>query len=136
MTNGTNYNGYSCGGSFMPHQGLLMNRNDIKNAIYQIANVYPILPITLPEVERIEFMPKHKELWWSSHTRLDHNGCVVDNYHPVGKALSMDRVGKPLPAFTEFYIAESEDHLDPAIEHFDGIPGMSFHDAVNQVNVY
>lgn len=121
----------------MPHQGLSMNRNDIKNAIYQIANVYPILPIVInTEIEPVQFMPKHKELWWTSHPRLDHNGCVVDKHPQVGKALSMDRVGKPLAAFTEFYIAESEDHLDPAIEHFDGIPGMSFHDAVNQMNVY
>lgn len=137
MTNGINYNGYSCGGSFMPHQGLIMNRNDIKNVIYQIANVYPILPIEFPVFEKIEFMSVAEKLpRYFQSTSLDDNGCMLGPVPNIGKAISEERIGRSLERFNEFYCAESEDHLDPAIEHFDGIPGMSFHDVVNQVNVY
>lgn len=116
-----------------------MNRNEIKNVIYQIANVYPILPIEFPMFEKIEFMsvaarlPRYFEF---ESTSLDDNGCVLGPIPSICKAISEERIGRSLERFSEFYIAESEDHLDPVIEHFCGIPGMSFQDVINQVNVY
>lgn len=122
----------------MPQNGVIpMDLKVIRESIYQIATVYPILPITnSKEIDLVQFMPKHEELWWTSRPDLDNNGCVIGRIPDVGRAISTDRVGKPLAPFTEFYTSESEDHLAPAIEHFDGSWGMSFHDAVNQVNVY
>lgn len=114
-----------------------MNLKSIRVAITQIANVYPILPINIsPEVVEVRLMPEHPQLWWPSWTELDDNGCVIGDRPGVGKAISQERIGRVLDRFSEFYEAESEDHLAPVIEHFDGSWGMSFHDAVNQANVY
>jgi hypothetical protein len=53
----------------------------------------------------------------------------------VGQAIRQERLGAPIDRFEELFLAESEDHLDGAIEYLGGAFGMSFQDVVNQVNV-
>ena len=114
-----------------------IDTKQVKTLIYQISNVYPILPIVInPEVEPVQFMQVKAKPQYFQSTTLDSNGCVIGERLDVGRAIAIERIGQPLPCFTEFYIGESDDHLDAVIEHYDGAWGMSYADAINQANVY
>lgn len=115
----------------------MLNRTitNLKVALATIAQFDPIRPIEMISPPEQRLVPKHEYAyeWMDIDPRT---GCYVERLG-VGKVLNMDCVGMgPIDRFESIFYAETEDHLESVIEAYDGHWGMSYHDAVNQVNVY
>lgn len=101
---------------------------EITDLIKAISTVYPILPIvqttfkfnSKPVVPKVSYV----------HTTFDLKQDQA-NDHKRGVNLSHE-----IEPFNEFYVGESDCHMDAVFEHYDGTDGMTYLDAVNQSNVY
>lgn len=91
-----------------------------------------------------DFIPMTNKLAiMSAWTTLNNQLVQVEDIAPqptkfatVDQIVREERRGGQLNRFDEFYIGETERHLEAVVEAL-GVPGyMSFNDAVNAVNLY
>lgn len=108
---------------------------DITAMINAIGQVDPIRPIEMIAPEDKILWPVQKKRQPGGYVAVEYGGTVCVERVGVGQAIRQERLGAPIDRFEELFLAESEDHLDGAIEYLGGAFGMSFNDVVNQVNV-
>jgi hypothetical protein len=115
----------------------MLNRTitNLKVALATIAQFDPIRPIEMISPPEQRLVPKHQ--YANEWLPLDpHTGRYYDRVGPA-KAINLDTVGRgPIGRYEPVFDGETEEHLAGVIEALDGHWGMSYHDVVNQANVY